>query len=163
MKIRHSTSSGQNKVEMQMTPMIDIVFQLLIFFVMSFKIASQEGDFNIKMPLNAADSAQDEEPQLPIKVRLKAAGDGKLAGIEMNGRPMSNFDELRKEIIAIVGSDTGPESAAAKTEVELDCDYALKYEYVVSAVTAVSGYISPDNQIVKLIEKIKFTAPKPAQ
>src|SRR5487761_1493147 len=38
MKIRKSAASGNDKVEMQMTPMIDIVFQLLAFFVMSFKI-----------------------------------------------------------------------------------------------------------------------------
>ena len=41
------------KVEMQMTPMIDIVFQLLTFFIMSFKIVAAEGDFDIKMPLAA--------------------------------------------------------------------------------------------------------------
>ena len=35
MKIRHTTGSGQEKIELQMTPMIDIVFQLLIFFIMS--------------------------------------------------------------------------------------------------------------------------------
>ena len=51
MKIRHTTSSGQDKIELQMTPMIDIVFQLLVFFIMTFKIVSQEGDFNVKMPL----------------------------------------------------------------------------------------------------------------
>lgn len=34
-----------------MTPMIDIVFQLLVFFIMTFKIVSQEGDFHIKMPV----------------------------------------------------------------------------------------------------------------
>jgi biopolymer transport protein ExbD len=42
MKIK---SRVPNKVELNMTPMIDIVFQLLIFFIMSFKIAAQEGDF----------------------------------------------------------------------------------------------------------------------
>ena len=38
------------KVPIDMTPMIDIVFQLLTFFVMTLKIATSEGDFNIKMP-----------------------------------------------------------------------------------------------------------------
>lgn len=51
MKIK---SRAATKVELMMTPMIDIVFQLLIFFIMSFKIAAQEGDFNIKMPLAAS-------------------------------------------------------------------------------------------------------------
>ena len=38
------------KVEMQMTPMIDIVFQLLTFFIMTFKIIAAECDSDIKLP-----------------------------------------------------------------------------------------------------------------
>ena len=37
MKLRHTTTPMSDKVEMQMTPMIDIVFLLLIFFLFSFK------------------------------------------------------------------------------------------------------------------------------
>jgi biopolymer transport protein ExbD len=53
MKVRNSGGNKSEKVEIPMTPMIDIVFQLLVFFIMTFKIVSQEGDFNIKMPLAA--------------------------------------------------------------------------------------------------------------
>jgi len=31
---------------------------------------------------------------------------------------------------------------------------------VIRAITAVSGYVSPDGQIVRLIEKIKFAPPR---
>ena len=51
MKVRNQRE--QEKIEIQMTPMIDIVFQLLVFFIMTFKVVSMEGDFNIKMPLAA--------------------------------------------------------------------------------------------------------------
>ena len=34
-----------------MTSMIDIVFLLLVFFVMTFKIVELEGDFSVRMPL----------------------------------------------------------------------------------------------------------------
>ena len=51
MKIRNRDDRSEDKIELQMTPMIDIVFQLLVFFIMTFKIVTQEGDFNIKMPL----------------------------------------------------------------------------------------------------------------
>ncbi len=51
MKIRNT--HRPEKIELQMTPMIDIVFQLLIFFIMTFKIVEVEGDFNIKMPASA--------------------------------------------------------------------------------------------------------------
>ncbi|MEC9149539.1 MAG: biopolymer transporter ExbD, partial [Planctomycetota bacterium] len=37
MKIR-KIGTAEEKIELQMTPMIDIVFQLLVFFVMTFKV-----------------------------------------------------------------------------------------------------------------------------
>ena len=39
MKIRNTGGDGE-KIELQMTPMIDIVFQLLVFFIMTFKIVA---------------------------------------------------------------------------------------------------------------------------
>ena len=53
MKIRN-TGRGEQETNLQMTAMIDIVFLLLVFFVMTFKIIAPEGDFNIKMPAQAA-------------------------------------------------------------------------------------------------------------
>jgi len=85
--------------------------------------------------------------------------DGSLAGIAMNGATVADFEELRKRVIGLVGTDTGPNSLAERTEVELDCDYSLKYVNVVRAITAVSGKVQ-DGQIVELIKKIKFTPPK---
>ena len=61
--------------------MIDIVFQLLVFFLFTFRIATQEGDFNVKMPL--ADYQQehdrrDESPFVTMHVRLRADSGGRL-------------------------------------------------------------------------------------
>ena len=52
-----------------------------------------------------------------------------------------DFDDLRRRIIGLVGADTGPNSLAEKTEVELDCDYGLKYANVVRAITALPSFI----------------------
>jgi hypothetical protein len=62
-------------------------------------------------------------------------------------------------VVGLVGTDTGPNSLAEKTEVELDCDYGLKYSETVKAVTAVSG-MKQNGEIVELIRKLKFTPPK---
>ena len=159
MKIRHVLRHGEEEVELQMTPMIDIVFQLLIFFIMTFKIIAPEGDFNIKMPLEPAEGLPDEDQLPPIKVRLRATENGELASIRMGQRTLGTFGELHNEIRQIVGDDRGPGSLA-ETEVEFDCDYNLHFEYVIRAVTAVSGYIQ-DGQIIKVVEKIKFSRPRP--
>lgn len=160
MKIRKSSSGGPEKVELNMTPMIDVVFQLLIFFILSFKIVVQEGDFNIKMPLAAAGASNpDDIPLPPIKVRL-AAADGGGVQILVNGEPMASFAALHNKIMSFV-STAGPGEGSEDLEVELDCDYALPYVHVVSAITEISGYVDPSSgQVVKLIEKIKFAPPR---
>lgn len=162
MKIRHSTSSGEGeKVELQMTPMIDIVFQLLVFFIMTFKVVSQEGDFNIRMPLAAPQQGNPDDLDTipPMKVRLRAASNGALSSIALNDAPVQGFDELRNKVIAVIGVDRGP--AQEDAEVELDCDYNLHYNHVIEAITAVSGYVQ-DDEVIHLVEKIKFAPQRPA-
>ena len=160
MKIRKSAASGNDKVEMQMTPMIDIVFQLLTFFVMSFKIATQEGDFNVKMPLAAAGPSEQIQDLPPIKLRLTANDQGLLSGIRMGERSLGSFKELHAAIMELVGTDTGPNSLASQTEVEIDADFDLRYENVIAAITAISGDVDSSGHVVKLIEKLKFAPPK---
>ena len=69
--------SEPEEIKINMTAMIDIVFQLLVFFIMTFKVVAMEGDFNIKMPLasESADSLDEELPDL-ITVRLEAGENG---------------------------------------------------------------------------------------
>lgn len=164
MKIRHTTSSGEDKVELQMTPMIDIVFQLLSFFIMTFRIGAQEGDFNVKMPVLAPAAGTASEIALPpIKIRLKADAAGRLASVQFNERDMpvaGAMKSLREEIIGLIGDDRGPGSIQESAEVELDCDFQLRYEHVIDAVTAVSGYLDREGNIIKLVEKIKFAPPR---
>ncbi|QGJ69797.1 Biopolymer transporter ExbD [Planctomycetales bacterium 10988] len=160
MKVRNQKET--EKVELQMTPMIDIVFQLLVFFIMTFKIVTPEGDFNIKMPLAAPSESSMELDDIfpPLKVRLTADGEGELASIRLGDQSISNFDTLQREVLKIVGTDIGP-NKASDFEVELDCDYNLKYEYVIDALTAVTGSRDPESgQITKYIEKVKFAPPR---
>lgn len=164
MRIRKSAATSTDKVDMQMTPMIDIVFQLLTFFVMSFKLSTQEGDFNIKMPLASSSSAPVDTPPLPpIRLRLIANASGGLGALQMGERPLAGYAELHQAIMEIVGTDTGPTSSASQTEVEIDADYNLRYENVVKAITAISGHVDANGLVVPLIEKLKFAPPKPPQ
>jgi biopolymer transport protein ExbD len=149
-----------DKIDINMTPMIDIVFQLLAFFIMSLKVVDAEGDFDVRMPLSSAAAAAPDDQQVPpVRVRLADDGSGGLGGISINGAPLRDFDDLRGRLIELVGDDTGPNSLADKTEVELDCDPSLRYDFVVKAITAVSGR-EQGGQIVELVKKIKFTPPK---
>lgn len=158
MKIRNR--EPEEKVELDMTAMIDVVFLLLIFFILTFKIVELEGDFAIRMPLASNEAGQMDDSQLPIKLRLTANDDGQLTSILLNDNNLgTDFEQLRASILAIVGTAAGPAPDGEGPEVEIDTDYNLRYENVVKAITAVSGY-KVDGQPVKLIEKIKFAPPR---
>ncbi len=157
--------SEKNKdIKLNMTAMIDIVFQLLVFFIMTFKIVEMEGDFNIKMP-----RATDEQNQVDIDVTpniisviLTAGAEGGIAGIQVdNGIDGAEFTEadmyqkLSEFVEQTLSVDSDP-STATETEVEFDIEFNLKYQYTVRAIEAVSGRENPDGSVKKLIEKIKF-------
>jgi biopolymer transport protein ExbD len=146
------------KIAIDMTPMIDIVFQLLTFFIMTLKIASAEGDFNIRMPL-AAPRAGPPDPNAlpPMKLFLKADSAGNCARVVMNESEFSGGDRW-KRLHSHVAGIVGEGSLAASAEVELVCDYNLHYEHVIEAITAVSGEIR-NGQVIKMVEKIKFAPP----
>lgn len=154
MKFRHK-SSQQDKTELSMTSMIDIVFLLLVFFVMTFKISAQEGDFNIKMPLQG-DGAPADNTQLPLKLRLLSDGNGNLQEIVLNDSQSfgTDWEKLRGYIVTLVGDQTGPADEEGP-EVEIDLDYDLHYVHLIEAITSVTGYRS-GNDIVRLIDRIKL-------
>ena len=50
---RRRKNTTKNEAQLQMTSMIDVVFLLLAFFVITYKTPEVEGDFNIRMPVDA--------------------------------------------------------------------------------------------------------------
>lgn len=147
------------EVKLNMTSMIDIVFQLLVFFVMTFNPVEYEGDFSVKMPLNS-DNQTDiiEDPPEVINVGLASSVAGELTNITVDGVPVDQsdlFGGLTKEIERRLAAEGNPDSAS-ETEVDFDIAPALKYSYTVSAIEAVSGKKEGD-VLTKLISRIKFT------
>lgn len=161
MKIRKSSVTQTEKVELQMTPMIDVVFQLLSFFLFSFKIVTQEGDFSINMPRDAAASSETPEDIKPIRITLRSNPNGELSAILLGNQPIASLAGLHSEIMSMAGGAGGPTSAASLLEVELDCDYDLHYEHTVNAINQIVGHVTETGEIVKLIDRIKFSPPKP--
>ncbi|MBR9804202.1 biopolymer transporter ExbD, partial [bacterium] len=69
------------------------------------------------------------------------------------------FDRLNAEIGRIVGRRDNP--FADELEVEIDADYNLHYRHVISAVSASTGYISPQTgKPVRFVDKVKFAPPR---
>jgi len=160
--MKFSTKRGTEKAELQLTSMIDVIFLLLIFFVMTFKIAAQEGDFNVKMPIGGGPGSADTT-NLPIKLRLRANADGELVDIVVNDSLTfgNDFTKLRGHILNVTGGNAPP-TPEEGPEVEIDLDYNLRYEHVIGAVTAVTGQRLGD-EVKRLVERIKFAPPRKPQ
>ncbi|REJ68376.1 MAG: biopolymer transporter ExbD [Planctomycetota bacterium] len=158
MKVRKRDKT--DKIELQMTPMIDIVFQLLVFFIMTFNIVEVEGDFNILMP--GAPSTETLTDVAPVKLPLRMTADaqGNLATMTLEGSPITGgFDELHQRILGKVGEGS---SSEGDYEVEIQCDFELKYRFVIDAITAVRGRlkkIDGEDEVISLVEKIRFAQP----
>ncbi len=149
-------------LQQQTTPLIDVTFQLLTFFMFTLRIVAPEGDFNINLPPPGAGTPKSEV--LPeIKVRLVARPDGGLASLKLGERQLGNgpgsFQVLNKEILKLIGRENSARSK--EIEVEIDADYHLNFDFVVKAIGACTGRLDADGKtIIRYVEKIKFAPPK---
>lgn len=164
MKFAGAFNEDGEEIKLNMTAMIDVVFQLLVFFIMTFKIVANEGDFNIRMPLASVKPPSESIENLTtlITVKLNAGDNGNIANIDVDGDSESKqltgqtmFSDLTNFVEAILANNADP-SAADDVEVEFDIDFNLKYQYTVKAIGAVSGKVLPDDSVKTLVETIKF-------
>ena len=162
MRIRGTNKSGSD-IKLDMTSMIDIVFQLLAYFVMTFKVSTMEGDFSVNMPMATGDAPQIMETlDKTIVVRLTRTADGNVGPIDVDfGSDHQSFSDefrfqrLRDYVKSLVHQSNDP-AAASTYEVEFDIDRDLAYDFTIRAIEAVSGEPLGGGRIIPLIEKIRF-------
>lgn len=159
------TGKGPSKVDIPMAPMIDIVFQLLIFFMLNLKIVTPEGNFNVNMPIGVAAASDAADPIIDIKVKLRADAAGNLAQVILGDNPLGNDDRAFEHLNSEILKSVPPPGAAMsqKVEVEIDADYDLRYEYVIKAVSKCTGRLDSKGNVIRFVEKIKFAPPKKPQ
>lgn len=83
--------------ELNLTSMLDVCFQLLIFFVLTASFAVGEGILSAELPSGQSAQKQDDEPpDTPIKILLKSLG-GDSVSIQLEGipSPPGDFKELQ--------------------------------------------------------------------
>src|SRR4051794_7944653 len=106
----------QQEVEMQITPMLDMAFQLLTFFILTYRPAPIEGQFAmnllpaspaIKMdaaaPPDAAAKNQDVPASLrTMTVQLRANPDGTLGKVALEELEVEGMDQLKAKLKEIL-------------------------------------------------------------
>jgi biopolymer transport protein ExbD len=117
-----------DEVKLELTPMIDVTFLLLIFFMVSMKFKVLEGKLQTELPKDVGVNAG--EAILMEKMEIGIFNDpSREQGIRvtLNSRPMPNMATFRSQLKTYVELD--PEQKAT-----LYPDAAVNYEQVVKVV-----------------------------
>ena len=78
---RKKKKKGPADMQTQMTPMIDVTFQLLLFFIMTFEFRESEGTIPGTLPAKGsiAQQVSDTPPPDPITIKVIPTGNNRLA------------------------------------------------------------------------------------
>jgi biopolymer transport protein ExbD len=114
-----SSTTSRGEVGFNMTPMIDVVFQLIIFFLLSSHMSQSEN--NWPLPLPQADSGQEEpnDPNQP-KLTINVLVDGTIL---LAGTPVTAADlpARLKDRVQQLGTDV---------EVRIRGDRGVSYKHL---------------------------------
>jgi biopolymer transport protein ExbD len=135
-------------VDVPITPMLDMAFQLLTFFILTYHPAPTEGQFlmNLLPAAPATDFRAQAEAEaaasndaLPASLRtlpivLQAGESGRLGTVYLGEQKVEGLDALRKELKSIL---TDPNLRIDQTVIK--SDPTLRYSELMHVIDAVSG------------------------
>ena len=95
--------------EGDMTPMIDMTFQLITFFMFVMSFSEAEQDERIQLPSSQLAKPAEGPVELPITLQLTDSGDVIYAGELVRVRDIGSFLEREKSVMLDAGRE--PDSA----------------------------------------------------
>ena len=144
MKIRHSTSVRKGKTELQMTPMIDVVFQLIIFFMLVSQIIAEEAVMMIvpeldepktreigeitRITVNVAPTDYDPEREISD---LSIPGEATLVKVGLDAYSIDDMEGVTKALKSVKEQNE-------EVEVMLRADAGLYYDSVQPVMQAIA-------------------------
>jgi biopolymer transport protein ExbD len=150
------------EVKVPITPMLDMAFQLLTFFIMTYRPAPTEGQFSMNLlPAQKAveinkEQPKDAAPTMDASLRtltttLRAGENGKIGEMTLNDKPMPGIAELKTELESFVND---PISSFDQAVINVDPN--LKYSEVVKVIDVFSSLKDPTGK-PKPLTKISFS------
>src|ERR1043165_5094083 len=73
---------------LQIAPMLDVMFVLLLFFMVSAGGQQKEAELGIKLPSSSRNPTKEQAPSVPVMLDVDAAGQ-----VYMNSQPVSTADD----------------------------------------------------------------------
>jgi biopolymer transport protein ExbD len=147
-----SASMGQGlKAEPNLTPLLDVVFQLITFFMLVINFSSDNFDTSIKLPVAGSARPIDDAARAAAEDRLHLNIDSK-GQLLWNGKPISGgqaverikfeADLARLNLRTLSGGKKLDPAAGLPTRVVIRADRNAEFDSIYSLITAcqANGY-----------------------
>jgi biopolymer transport protein ExbD len=149
MTIRRKTDAGPEP-NLPITPMLDMAFQLLAFFVMTYHPSDLEGQMDLSLPSEAitrAEKKEDIDPnakpdpkplELPanltvlVRTQQDGSNNGQISALtlqdEAGPQPVDNLAKLKDEL------KKRQETVENKENIKIQADGKLKWQFVIQVM-----------------------------
>jgi len=107
--VRKRKREAEEPIKGDMTPMIDIVFQLLIFFMLTIQFKTLEGKLAANLPKDVGVNQTDAEPKEKVEIRLKVEKPGTKLDPE-TGEPWSGEGLFKYGKDRVIAYSVGPKT-----------------------------------------------------
>lgn len=114
--------------QINITPLIDVVFQLLIFFMVASSLV-RPNRIELNLPESTSGVKAAESPGMAITYRVTAGG---LTEITLDAEPVDNLEGLRTRMRGRIGS-----TDETQPPVDIHIDRAVPYQDVIAVMDAV--------------------------
>jgi len=134
------------EIEIPVTPMLDMAFQLLTFFILTYRPAPAEGQFSMNLlPAQAATAMSKEAPKeektdsvatelTTLKTVLRAGPGGTLGQIVLGENPVADLAVLKTELESLVN-----DPALSFQQALIKVDPKLKYSELMKVIDVYSS------------------------
>jgi biopolymer transport protein ExbD len=160
---RKKRASGD--VELNLAAMLDMAFQLLTFFILTFKPAPVEGQINLRlpppMPIKAANAQKDlgsdtSSNELPkgvntLTISIFSNDGGDLAGLGIGEAGVSSLAALDSKLKVIFSDPSNPFD-----QVILQVGKKLRYDVLMQVVEVCTRQALPDGHLLSKLSLVEL-------
>ena len=121
------------KPELAIAPLIDVVFLLLIYFIVTSSLERLEGDLSIRLPGTAKSSGT--PPKVPDEQIVEISADG---SVSLNGRIFGNpnTNDLSDMVVLLMRYKENAENSNTKAMVTIQADGESRHQRSIDVLNA---------------------------
>ena len=150
---RRRKTRGQGEVELNLAAMLDMAFQLLTFFILTFKPSPVEGQISLRLPppeaisnVRGQKAGSDTQNNNPLQglntltISVIGTPSGSIQSMAVDGNAVGNLAALRSRLQVAFGPDSSFEQVIVQVGSE------LRYEELMRVVDVCTDQKLPNGE-----------------